>query len=431
MAPIAALPEQWTELMTAREQHAHLVADVTAIKTECGANHEARHVSECSTCFPKVLDRLYARYKDSTGGREWFSERSMVIPGLDTVISEAKAGKAKLSDIDVNIASEKEAWYRWVLRRHPEFLAVARTGKEKQVRDLLNDPDTTRDELVRAVGEAVGMPEHWSEEIDGFVEKYQARRGDEKALKELYIQQFFKDQATGETLPHARKYLDMYEGDLSVKLEDVIGKIIAANKDDRSTQTKREEHKKRLDELRRAKTTFERDRAKAKSQAQGAQKSSVEEKLDNLPPCRTCRQQVDPDVYWPCALCMTMVQLGGAGDLTVYCSQECDDKGRLDHETEAHLCHAGESCVFFTDPETSEQAGGPESAKMCNECLDKKEATVYCTLTCAGRHLPRHRRSVHGAEMEVDRIQGLVSPLHKVVEMTLTGEKVGADITFR
>jgi hypothetical protein len=67
---------------------------------------------------------------------------------------------------------------------------------------------------------------------------------------------------------------------------------------------------------------------------------------------------------------------------------------------------------------------------MCNECLDKKEATVYCTLTCAERQLPKHRKSAHGSEMEVDRVQDLVSPLHKVVEMTLTGDKTGADITF-
>lgn len=61
----------------------------------------------------------------------------------------------------------------------------------------------------------------------------------------------------------------------------------------------------------------------------------------------------------------------------------------------------------------------------CNECLDKKQATLFCSLRCAERNLPAHRNGQHGLDTPVHEIKDLVSPLDSFMDMILTDEKTG------
>lgn len=331
-ATTSALPEHWTELNAARKNRRLCAEDVAAIRKSCETDG-VKHVAESPSHFSEALDRMFGRYKDSQE-REWFSERRAVVFGLENMFADAKEWKTSLKDIEASIGSEKEAWYRWVLRRHPEFLAVADSGVDQdEVRSILDDPDRSREELVAMVSRAVGMSEDWSSQVDAFADKVASADGDSATLRKLYIEEFFKDRSTGETLEHAQKYLDMYESDPNMALEDIIDKIIAANREDRSSQAQRDTHQRRLHELRRAKTAFEQNKVRTKGQQQGAQASNVDERYYGLSPCSDCRKEVGLSGVISCPVCQLVRHMGGEKELTVYCSEGCHDKGFVSHST--------------------------------------------------------------------------------------------------
>jgi len=420
----SALPEHWTELNAARKNRQLCAEDVAAIKKSCETADEGgvKHVAESPSHFSQALDRMLARYKDSSD-REWFSERGAVLFGLDNMFAEAKEWKTSLKDIDASIGSEKEAWYRWVLRKYPEFLCVADSGVDQdEVRRILDDPDRSGEELVAMVSRAVGMPEDWSSRLDAFAEKVAA--GDAAAVKKLYIEEFFKDRSTGETLEHAQKYLDMYESDPDMRLEDIIDKIISANREDRSSQAQRETKQQHLNQLQRARTAFEQNKARNKSLQLGAQTNKVHERYYSLPPCAVCGKNVDPSGVISCPLCHMVVHMGGEAGMTVYCSDECHDKGYDEHMDQEHSCVAEDKCVQETD-EDDTMEDEPADAMACNECLDQKQVTLFCSGGCAERNLPAHRKSKHGLETEAGSVRDLVSPVSQMVGVTLTEESTG------
>lgn len=324
-----SLPEHWTELNAARKQRRLCSEDVEAIKKSCATDHGTRHIAECPDCYGKAIDRMFGRYNDSQD-REWFSQRRAVVLGLEDTFAEAKARKRDLKDIENNIESEKEAWYRWVLRRYSDFLAVADSGVDQdEVRSTLDDPDRSREELVAMVWQAVGKPDDWSARIDAFADKVATAGQDTAQLKTLFTEEFFKDPKTGQTLDNAQEYLQMYESSPEVRLEDIIDKIISANKEVRSSQAQRDNHQKRLDELRRAKTAFEQNKVRVKSQRQEAQTNSVPERFYDLPSCAECQKEVDSKDVISCSLCQMLNQIGGDEALTVFCSEACFSKGQV------------------------------------------------------------------------------------------------------
>lgn len=327
------LPEHWTELNAARKQRRLCAENIHNIARSCTAH--GKNLLECNLHFHESVDRMFARYNDYPH-REWFSQRKAFVYGLETMFadmierleSEQRINHGELDDIEANIESEKEAWYRWVLRRHPEFLAIASGVNQNEVRSILDDPDRSREELVAMVWEAVGKPADWSSRVDIFIEKVAAAAEDPAELKKLYIAEFFKDHKTGETLENAQKYLEQYESASDASLEDVIGCIISANKGERGLQARREVYHSRLEELRRAKTAFERDKALAKSRARASQAVAVGDELYDLPSCSMCQQVVDSKDVLSCPVC----QIGDERKLTVYCSEVCYHKGQVSNQ---------------------------------------------------------------------------------------------------
>ncbi len=67
-----------------------------------------------------------------------------------------------------------------------------------------------------------------------------------------------------------------------------------------------------------------------------------------------------------------------------------------------------------------------ESAGLmaCNECLDQKQVTIFCTRACADRNLAAHRRMHHGARTD-GNVHDLVSPVSQLISLTLKDEKTG------
>ncbi|KAM3514264.1 hypothetical protein MY11210_002054 [Beauveria gryllotalpidicola] len=411
------LPEYWSELNAARRQRQLCVADVNKLKSSCVKDCGKKHVAECKECYPKILDRLRKRYSESQE-REWFSQRRAFLQELDDMFTDAKDYNGSLQAIEAHIESEKEAWYRWVLRRHPDFLEVAEHDAPlEEMRGMLGDPDRSREELVAMMWQGVGKPDNWSDRVDTFAEKVSALKDKPEELKKLYILEFFKDENQDRVLDYAQPYLDQYQASDRMTLEQIVGRIVDDNHRSKSSQSQRDTHASRLDELRRAKTAFEQKRKESKALLRESQAKSV---LYDLPPCAACQRTVFIDDIFSCSLCQTILQIGGNGKLTVYCSEECYRKGQEEHIGKQHDCSAGEQCVQLTD-EDMMMTDKSMQAVLCKKCIDDKRATVYCSERCASERIAVHMKEAHGIGSVTDAKSAAV-PISEVVGPALERE---------
>ncbi|PFH56091.1 hypothetical protein XA68_17075 [Ophiocordyceps unilateralis] len=403
-----ALPEHWTELIAARRQRRLCASDVKAIRNRCLKDCGKRQLADCASCYGKALDRMRRRYTESRE-REWFTQRRAFLHELEGLFQEAKEGKRSLDVMEARIESEKEAWYRWVLRRYPEFIAVSdgsRGSSQDELRSMLDDPDRSRLELVSLMLGGIGTPPGGLPAVDAFADKVVAAGQDEAALKALYLNHFFVGDESGS----GSKYQDVFRAhDAPTRLEAVIDAIVSDMKESRASQPVRDAHQRRLDELRRAKMAFEQNKMQVRSRAlnrkaaaavaatAAAAASSVREELYNLPPCLVCARPVDSRRVLSCSLCQAMVQLGsGRGTLTVYCSDACFSTGHGQHIDTSHACEAGDRCLQLsttTSTATTDNDSKPSSCKVCLE--QHQRITLYCSDRCARSNAPVHIRRYH------------------------------------
>lgn len=419
------MPEHWTELSAAKRQRKLCREQAEAIKNACRKDCGKDKVTECPKCYAKLMDRLRSRYSESEE-REWFSQRRAFLHELDGLFQDAKDRRGSLKSIESRIESEKEAWYRWVLRRYPEFIAAVsdRGVNQEELRGMLDDPDRSRQELVNTMLEGIGKPPNWPLGVDEFAEKVEAATRDDAArLKKLYVSEFFTDALTGKALQSAESYLDEYSNSETMMLEDVMDKIALDFQRSRSSKPQRESHKRRLDELKRAKTAFEQNKLQAKS-LKGAQAARPGPELYHLPPCLACGNPVLSSEVLSCTVCQALAQSGGEGQLTVYCSEACYARSHDGHVKSQHDCEAGEHCVQLHDPDV-EMGDGTSRTVACNECLDRQEATLYCSDKCAAANIAKHRQKSHGAKTTANAAQALVRSLQPFVGSTLESKNPG------
>ncbi|KAF5635615.1 uncharacterized protein FTJAE_6236 [Fusarium tjaetaba] len=404
-----ALPEHWTELSAARVHRQQCADEVDAIKKACLSECEKASVVECEKCFPKVLDRMRARYCDAEG-REWFSERRAFLNELDVMFADVKDHKKiDLTSIEDSIASEKEAWYRWVLRMYPQFLSVGEGGADQdELRAMLDDPVKRWEELTERIWEGVGKPANWEADVDSLTDQITAAKNDDAAsLKQIYIDFFFKDSQTGEVVENAQQYLEAYAASDAMSIEQVIDRISQDHKASLTTEPQREHHKNRLDELRRAKMAFEQNRLQNKTRAQASQTPAVSQDLYNLPPCAVCAATVDSKDVLSCSVCQALAHMGGTREMTVWCSDECFERGVGDHNELEHDCESGDRCVQYED-----------------EDIEMQDWT-----RCAASNLARHRHERHGLKTAAYEIKKLAVPLWEIVEKTLKEANPGLKYT--
>ncbi|KAJ6444072.1 hypothetical protein O9K51_02466 [Purpureocillium lavendulum] len=427
---VHAMPEHWTELSAAKRQRQLCAHDVEAIKTSCASECGKKHVAECSGCYGKILDRMRQRYTGSTD-REWFTQRRAFLQELEGMFQDARDHVKSLNPIEARIESEKEAWYRWVLRKYPEFIAASDRGaNQDELRAMLDDPDRLRDELIKMVLEGVGKPPNWPSSVETFADKADAAKDDPAELKRLYIAEFFTSQASGSVLDNAQKYLEDFQGSDSLTVEDIVDRMVSDIKESRNSQPQRENHQRRLDELRRAKKAFEQNKMQAKSQLSGNNASGASEVLHNLPPCLVCKGAVDSSKVLSCSVCQAIAQMGGASKMAVYCSEECFHKGHGDHVAAEHDCEAGDKCVQLRD-EDVEMDDGSSLTVSCKECLDERRMTLYCSDRCAAENVAEHRQRVHGVKTAAGEgeARALVTPTQGAVEAALQRENPGLQMT--
>ncbi|UNI24310.1 hypothetical protein JDV02_010065 [Purpureocillium takamizusanense] len=429
---VHAMPEHWTELSAAKRQRQLCATDVEAIKTSCSSDCGKKHIAECSECYGKVLNRMRQRYTESTD-REWFTQRRAFLQELEGMFQDARGHTKSLKLIEARIESEKEAWYRWVLRKYPEFIAASDRGgaNQDELRAMLDDPDRSRNELVTMILEGIGKPQGWPSSVEAFADKAYAAKNDASELKKLYFAQFFITQPSGAVLDNAQRYMEEFQGSDTITLEAMMDRIVSDIRESRNSQPQRENHERRLDELRRAKTAFERNKMQAKSQLSSNNASAASEKLYNLPPCLVCKGKVDSSKVLSCSVCQAVAQMGGTKKMAVYCSEECFHKGHGNHVEAEHDCEAGAGCVQMRDEDVEMDDGGSSRAVSCKECLEERRMTLYCSGHCAAENVAEHRQRVHGVKTAAGEGEtvALVTPTQEAVEAALQRENPGLKMT--
>ncbi|KAK5998844.1 hypothetical protein PT974_01228 [Cladobotryum mycophilum] len=393
-------PEHWSELIAARRQRYFCAEQVEAIKHSCQTQCGKGHITECGSCYGKALERMRRRYSESEE-REWFTERKAFLQELDGLFSDAKGYKRSVKSIEARIESEKEAWYRWVLRRYPQFLAVCDDGAhQEELRGMLDDPDRSRDEVVEMMWQGIGKPLDWSQRVDALAERVAAVGGNDMELKRLYIHEFFLNQMSGDVLDNARLCLHEYDSNMELRLEEIVGKIAHSTQESRRTRPQREYHKQRLEELKRAKMAFEHNRRLAKSRAK-AQEATAGEDLYGLPLARSAATR-----------------------------QTCYDAGHEIHVEAEHDCEAGDHCVQFFDEDVVMENGVASATFACKDCYDEKRAALFCSERCAYSNIGEHRQRMHGGGMTIaieipDLILALTDIVERVLQQANPGLKMG------
>ncbi|KAH6607152.1 hypothetical protein Trco_003465 [Trichoderma cornu-damae] len=430
MAQPAITPEHWTELIAARRQRQLCSEHVEALKRSCASECGKKHVSECPKCYSRVLERMRQRYCESQD-REWFTCRKAFHQELEGLFADAKERRTSIRQIEARIESEKEAWYRWILRRHTEFLVTCEDAFIcEELRCMLDDPDRSRGEVVGMMWLGIGKPPDWAERVEALAANVAAAAEDPAALRRLYIWEFFMDHETGEPLEDSKPYLDEYRSSENMGIEEILGKMTKDAQETRNMRPQREFFTARLDDLRRAKMADELDKKqKAKSQAQAAQERMAGDVLYHLPPCWVCGKAVDMLDVFSCTVCQAVTQMGGRQGLTVYCSEECYDAGHDKHVDEAHTCDSGDDCVHNRDDGEEEGAVMDDEAApdafVCQECVGLKRLTIFCSRRCASENIAGHRQKEHWAETEADEFSSLADPLSHVIESILRRENPG------
>jgi hypothetical protein len=448
VGPVNTLPKPWHDLENARKQRQRLREEIEKLRTTCEAEDGSQHVTECEKCYHKSLELIQSTYSEPWK-KTWLSTRTTLRDDLVTRIQAVKDSEAGLEAVEERLDQEKKSWYREVLLENPDFLDLGYNDvRREDLLAALADPECHIDDIINPVWESLDKPETWSDDLEAFIEKLSSAGDDASALKGIYATELFKDKTTGAPLEHAQPYLDAFEGEGGAdvqSLDQVLETLIRDLSAGKSTGSLRNTLRKRLDELSRAKTAFEQNKAaQAKDRsAAAAREAAAKALLEPLPPCYTCQGVVDKTQVLSCSHCQLALQMAGeegreGKKLTVYCSEECLQKGQVGqpltlllshvadaflqfkHEEEDHGCSAKENCKSRTlvsedvDMDADSQILSPVA---CAQCLAEKELTVFCSSECADANIADHRQSKHNVKTDPDDSSGTYTSMEEVVKM--------------
>lgn len=72
---------------------------------------------------------------------------------------------------------------------------------------------------------------------------------------------------------------------------------------------------------------------------------------------------------------------------------------------------------------------GEYQAVVCKDCVEQKEASLFCTERCAAANLPRHMEDKHG-KTAGDEVKKLAEPLSELLEKRLKESNPGLKISL-
>lgn len=329
--------EAWDDLATFRRLRAECADAVKGIITTCARDHpQHKHVIECRECYGKVIDRMRSRYSDPRAAENEFSATAEPTrKELDELFAAAKEYKVDLADIDRRAQEERKRSYTHQVKASPSILkSLEELLDGKELFASIGVTDATFEQVVAELREALGG--------SGVLNGEAGAVGAEKALQRLmeaktpeerlqaYKQAFFLEKPEEAASGKTQMYLDrLQEG---ATMDDIVNKISVDRRSSIGAMDRKEMHKKRIEDLRRARAAHELQKSrKANHRKNYYEQPPASEELYDQPPCRACGKKVDTRDFVACPLCQILWDAKIQKKPTVWCSLECSsgEKGQV------------------------------------------------------------------------------------------------------
>lgn len=322
--------EAWDDLGVLRTQRDQCARDVSQLMDACARDHpENKHVIECRECFEKVIDRMRSRYLEprDDAPREWFSGRAGLLKELDELFLAVREYKRDLDKVDTRLDTERKQWYEQQLRASP---SIRKTIEElldrKKVFADIGTKGLGFEETVAEVREALespGLPksEVREEEAGKTLDRLVAASTPEAKLQ-VYKEAFFQGDPEEQVSEKVRSYMDRLQN--GATMDQIINTISMDRRSSIGAQSQKEQHRQRVEELRRAKNAHElQKQKKASGRKDSNQKPQPPDEMYDQPPCHACGRELDLQDYMACALCQVLVDNGVRTKPTLFCSSAC------------------------------------------------------------------------------------------------------------
>lgn len=319
--------EAWDDLTTFRELRSQCADAVGQLTAACAREHsQHKHVVECRECYNKVIDRIRSRYLDSND-EEWFSTREALRKELDDRFAAVREYKADLGEIDSCAEAERRRWYDEQVRASPSIRkSLEELLDHRELFAKIGAKSATFDEIVTEVREAL--------EGSGMLNGEASTGGAEKALRRLmetktpeerlqvYKETFFQAKPEEEISGSTQMYLDRLQD--GATMDDIVNKIAVDRRSSIGALDRKEMHKKRIEDLRRARAAHELQKSrKASGRKDSNPTPQPPDEMYDQPPCRACGRELDLHDYVACPLCQVLVDSGVRTKPTVFCSPAC------------------------------------------------------------------------------------------------------------
>ncbi|ORY55657.1 uncharacterized protein BCR38DRAFT_414836 [Pseudomassariella vexata] len=388
--------EPWDEVLIREKESQSCADDVETIKTTCAKEHGKRHVSECSECWSRLVNRMRDRYLNSAT-QEWFSGRRLFLQELDTLFAQAHEHKIDLKAIDERIFEQKQEWFREKVKNMGLQAATKTPSETRELQQLLNDKGIPVEQLSSnlrgAFRDGLVNNEKASNE---FLDRLSNTKTPQER-NEACVDIFFQPTHDPDGAAKAQKYIDMVHNGTPVA--DVISAMLRDRQTSKGNQDQRQALEKKLEELRRAKAAHEADKAKkAKIRQEKADAAAAASEPDfPLPPCAFCSKAVNTAGFVPCYICLVLSEHYRLQDEPiVFCSDDGPHMEAYESHCKTHHCSSDQECRRLQDEDVMMDDGSSIDPVFCQECVDVlKLPSLFCSAQCFDANFDMHCDRIH------------------------------------
>lgn len=318
--------EAWEDLAAFRRLRTEAAHGIKEIKDACVNDHAEQN---CRECYEKSIELLKrSRYLDSKIAEKWFGDcAAKALEELDELLTLAAAYKAKPAEIDRRAEEERKRAYIQKVKASPSIrksLEELMDGKE--VFASIGFKNATFDETVAELREALRSSgelneEAGTEDTEKALQRLMESKNPEERL-DAYRETFFLAKPGEVVSDRTQMYLDrLQEG---ATMDDIVNKIAVDRRSSIGAMDRKEQHKKRIEDLRRARAAHELQKSRKDSDRKDStQRPQPPDEVYDQPPCHVCEKYVDLQDFVACPVCQVLVDAEARSKATVYCSIAC------------------------------------------------------------------------------------------------------------
>lgn len=306
--------ETWRQLESQQAARLKSSEAVESIRKDWDAKHEEQdEAARFNGTYDEVVEVLRKRYTEPTED-SWFAGNADFAQKLDQLFAKLKAREATLAEIEAEITTEKQKWYRQTLRGSVAGAVAEKSmgrGAYSSTLDESANLDGATERIQKALDDNVNLPA-----LDDLTKKLDGLEGEQRV--NALIDVFFRDPQTGEVPRSCLASVEALRGGAS--LEETISKLQQSRAGAAGAKSEAERHRRNLADLKRAQAAHEQNKmAKAKSRQRDQGPRIEAGTYENLP------AGANLENVRACSLCQLNASLG-LGKGHVYDSTDVNDE---------------------------------------------------------------------------------------------------------